>query len=161
MSKATCRTCGATLPGKHVPSVLDPNGVGDPGHKYPGGFFQTIDQFPAPAPESMKMSVDNPEQKYTIEEVTMFLCGEAMLDGRWFGSIHKDRPVFWWRKHLRAAVDGYKAQASKDMAEVIGRNRECSDKDPKWYQKCCEYINKIKAMQRERAAAKGYKLEGE
>lgn len=34
MSKATCRTCGAQgPPWEHKPSALDPDGVGDPGHK--------------------------------------------------------------------------------------------------------------------------------
>jgi hypothetical protein len=60
---ATCRTCGASLPGKHVPSMLDPNGVGDPGHKYPGGFFQTIDHFPAPAPE---VPTDPDNERYEL-----------------------------------------------------------------------------------------------
>lgn len=32
--KATCKTCGATgPPWSHKPSILDPEGVGDPGHK--------------------------------------------------------------------------------------------------------------------------------
>lgn len=31
---AVCRTCGGS-PGHHVPSVLDPSGIGDPGHAMP------------------------------------------------------------------------------------------------------------------------------
>lgn len=35
-SKATCRTCGASgPPWQHVPSVFDPDGIGDPGHAMP------------------------------------------------------------------------------------------------------------------------------
>lgn len=37
MSKATCRTCGASgPPWQHIPSPLDPQGVGNPGHKMVG-----------------------------------------------------------------------------------------------------------------------------
>lgn len=32
MSEAICRTCGGT-PGNHQPSMFDPDGIGDPGHK--------------------------------------------------------------------------------------------------------------------------------
>lgn len=43
----------------------------------------------------------------TIEEVTAFLCGEAAMDGVWFGDKHPtEGGNFWWRKHLRAALSG-------------------------------------------------------
>lgn len=29
---AICKTCGAKLPGKHFPSFLDPNGIGNKDH---------------------------------------------------------------------------------------------------------------------------------
>ncbi len=32
MNPAICRTCGGS-PGNHLPSFLDPDGIGDPGHK--------------------------------------------------------------------------------------------------------------------------------
>src|ERR1044072_9448952 len=45
-SRATCKTCGGTVP-NHNPSSLDPNGVGHPGHKIPsGGFFTPMDIAP-------------------------------------------------------------------------------------------------------------------
>lgn len=45
-----------------------------------------------------------------LKAVTRFLCGERPLSGRWFGgeppvSSHGYRMTYWWRKHLRAAVD--------------------------------------------------------
>lgn len=118
------------------------------------------------------MSVDNPEQKYSIEEVMMFLCGEAMLDGRWFGSIHKDRPVFWWRKHLRAAVDGYKAQASKDLvrAGIEGARRYRESLQTEMYansdnavtlKDMDSWFREWELVQRRTTAVKGYKLDEE
>lgn len=36
MSQATCKTCGASgPPWHHVPSMFDPDGIGDPGHAMP------------------------------------------------------------------------------------------------------------------------------
>lgn len=32
---AICKTCGASMPGKHQPSMFDPDGRGDAGHKMP------------------------------------------------------------------------------------------------------------------------------
>lgn len=38
---------------------------------------------------------------------------------------------------------------------VIGEDRSFSNKDPKWYQKCVEYINRTKAIQRQRNQEEG------
>lgn len=39
---ANCKTCGATLPGKHRPSLLDRDGIGDPAHKVNKATIQTL-----------------------------------------------------------------------------------------------------------------------
>lgn len=42
---------------------------------------------------------------FTLQQMVAFLCGEAPLDGVWFGNLHPgQRGQFWWRKFLRAAV---------------------------------------------------------
>jgi hypothetical protein len=41
----------------------------------------------------------------TLAEVVEFLCGEAPLEGVWFGEDHPTKPgKFWWRPYLRAAL---------------------------------------------------------
>lgn len=58
------------------------------------------------------------ELTYTLEDVRMFLCGEATLDGLSFGEVVPSRPVFWWRKHLRAAVAHAKADREAAVLEA-------------------------------------------
>lgn len=42
----------------------------------------------------------------TMKEVAAFLLGEAPLDGAWFGDTRpSEHGQFWWRKHLRAALE--------------------------------------------------------
>lgn len=44
-------------------------------------------------------------RKFTLEEVTEFLLGNAPLDGVWFGERHpKEVGAFWWRAYLRQVI---------------------------------------------------------
>lgn len=55
-------------------------------------------------------------------EVAAFLCGEAALDGVWFGDKHPNNPgQFWWRKFLRAALVA--AEKTEDI-EALRRDAE-------------------------------------
>lgn len=60
--------------------------------------------------------------KFTLAEVVAFLCGEAPLDGVWFGGSHPtERGAFWWRKHLRAAAGVEGCSALRGRCESPGR----------------------------------------
>ena len=75
--------------------------------------------------ETLKDHLDN-DKEYTLEEVRAFLCGEASLDGLKFGEIVKGRPAFWWRKHLRKAIEAHTQSKLKAFAgeveEAIGED---------------------------------------
>jgi hypothetical protein len=45
-----------------------------------------------------------PPDKHSLEELVAFLCGDAPLDGHWFGEKPLEKPMYWWRKDLRAAL---------------------------------------------------------
>lgn len=52
----------------------------------------------------------SPSPSPSMAEVVEFLCGEAPLDGVWFGDPPPPgRGPFWWRKHLRAALQQQEA----------------------------------------------------
>ncbi len=43
---------------------------------------------------------------YTLEQMAAFLDGSASIGGLWYGDKHPtERGAFWWRKHLRKAVE--------------------------------------------------------
>jgi hypothetical protein len=51
--------------------------------------------------------------RFSLQEMVEFLCGEDPLDGVWFGEAHPSEPgKFWWRKHLRAAVEAAASSVS-------------------------------------------------
>jgi hypothetical protein len=53
--------------------------------------------------------------RHTLAEVVAFLCGEAPLEGVWFGEKHPlERGAFWWRPHLRAAVAALKTAGANN-----------------------------------------------
>ena len=58
-----------------------------------------------------------------LDTVIKFLMGEAALDGVWFGDSDTDnpRPRYWWRKHLRAAIEQQEAVAvvEDDIVEYL------------------------------------------
>ena len=61
----------------------------------------------APAISQLSKALEDGGEAPTpkLAEVIAFLCGEAPLDGVWFGDPHPtERGPFWWRKHLLAAA---------------------------------------------------------
>lgn len=62
-----------------------------------GGYSERSDGVNVPVPPS--------SGPFTLEQMVAFLCGEAPLDGVWFGELHPgQKGAFWWRKFLRAAA---------------------------------------------------------
>lgn len=43
---------------------------------------------------------------FDLRKMEAFLCGEASLDGVWFGDKHPtERGEFWWRRHLKKSLE--------------------------------------------------------
>lgn len=72
-----------------------------------------------------------------LAEVAAFLCGEAPLNGRWFGD-----PVpptgggsFWWREHLRRALSTPAASVPPGMVRdsaLVERLRKAASACEQW-----------------------------
>jgi len=45
------------------------------------------------------------ENEIKLIQITNFLLGEQSLDGKWFGEKDKSGAEFWWRSHLRVALE--------------------------------------------------------
>jgi len=57
------------------------------------------------------------------EPLLAFLIGAAPLDGVWFGERHPtEKGLFWWRKHLQAAVEDDTALLRQAL-EVMEKSR--------------------------------------
>lgn len=70
MTVATCKTCGATLPGPHRPSMFDKDGIGNPEHK---------------------MTIDSPgEVEHAIESIRCGMegCKNWCVEGELYCSYH-------------------------------------------------------------------------
>lgn len=93
------------------------------------------------------MSVDNPEQ----------ILGKARwgdyqkADGTWGRGISNAEDV------LVALEVYYKAQASKDIHEIIGKDEDASDFCHNFYRTMVR--NNVRLEQRKTAASKGYRVE--
>lgn len=60
----------------------------------------------------------------TLSEVAAYLLGEGTLDGYWFHEAPYDRPLYWWREHLRAAlVAEPEGVGCTDLAELVKEAR--------------------------------------
>jgi hypothetical protein len=72
---ATCKTCGGT-PGHHVPSPLDRNGIGDPGHKVEGTDMTSSSPDSTDRPLRVATGVEGTTLDTILEDVAESICGE-------------------------------------------------------------------------------------
>lgn len=72
----------------------------------------------------MTNKIEEQAEPYSLDEVVNFLCGASSLDGVWFGELRPDRPVFWWRKHLRASVEADRAKQKEKWEKAIGNDMD-------------------------------------
>lgn len=104
----------------------------------------------------MKMPVDNPKLE-TPEQILQKYA--EFIEEPVEATVYR-KGIWWDTPTALAALDAYyKAQASKDMAEVIGED------EPEDYYNQPDSLaisrNVFREEQRKTAAEKGYKLEGE
>jgi hypothetical protein len=94
---------------KHIPSADNPADI----NKFVDKNFDKLLWKDATQP------ADTPQQGDELQTIVGFLCGENELDGYWYGEHPKDRPVFWWRKKLKAAVAAERRATALRCREAI------------------------------------------
>lgn len=75
-------------------------------HTYVAPLTRERDQLRARIAELEAERAELVKDRERVAEVHAYLLGEAPIAGRWFGDdLPPKTPKFWWRKHLRQAID--------------------------------------------------------